>query len=364
MKLFEYEGKQLFKQYGIPIPTGWLWDDCPPNFSYPVIAKTQVLTGGRGKAGGITPVYNHTDLLKAINRLINLRINGEKVTTLYIESMVDFQKEFYLSIIIDRNEKAPVLLASAAGGMDIEDVPAEQLLKIRTDPLLGLQPYMIRQVAQFLQLELGTVEPLIQNLWQLFQAENATLVEINPLFLLTSGQLLAGDAKVILDDHADQDGHAAILPRTTDGFENVCLELGAVGVELDGDIAVVTSGAGLGMATFDMVSHQNGTVRALVDLGGHVIHDVALANQLVEYIKALHPKALLFNFFFQVASCNVLATAISQGFGGTSIPVVIRLKGKDEGLALQTLAPHANIYTTDQLTAACEMVIQLTRGEQ
>ncbi|MEW9672878.1 ATP-grasp domain-containing protein [Ammoniphilus sp. 3BR4] len=362
MKLFEYEGKELFKAYGIPVSNGWLWDDCPSELSFPVIAKAQVLTGGRGKAGGIITIPNHNAFESIVNRIRNLEIKGERVSHIYIEEIANYQKEFYLSIIIDRNQKCPVILASADGGVDIEEVEAEKILSVSIHPLLGLQPYMIRRVAQFLKMDLVKIQPLLTSLWNMFVQEHATLVEINPLFLLETGELCAGDAKVIIDDHAEQDHHAALLPRMKDGFEAKCLELGAVGVDLDGDIAVITSGAGLGMATFDLVSHNQGTVRTLVDLGGHVIHDISSAETLIQHIKELRPKAFLFNFYFQVASCNVLATAIAKVLGNTDFPVVVRLKGKDEDLALLSMSHFQNIYTTDKLVDACQKVVEKAGG--
>lgn len=362
MKLFEYEGKELFKTYGIPVAKGWLWDACPPELPYPVIAKAQVLTGGRGKAGGIITIPNHNEFESIVNRIQGVEIKGEKVSHVYIEEIANYQKEFYLSIIIDRNQKCPVILASADGGVDIEEVEAEKILSVSIHPLLGLQPFMIRRVAQFLNVDSGKIQPLLTSLWNLFVQEHATLVEINPLFLLESGEWCAGDAKVIVDDHSEQDQHAALLPRTKNGFEAECLELGAVGVELDGDIAVITSGAGLGMATFDLVSHKQGTIRSLVDLGGHVIHDIYAAETLIGHIKELRPKAFLFNFYFQVASCNVLASAIAKELGDSDFHVVVRLKGKDEESALQKLAPFPNIYSTDKLMDACQKVIEKAGG--
>jgi succinyl-CoA synthetase beta subunit len=362
MKLYEYEGKKLFDRYGIPIAKGWLWNEVPDNAAYPLIAKVQVLTGGRGKQGGIQKITDSSDLKVKTRSLFKKDIKGEKVVHVYVEEAINYRQEIYFSIVIDRNKKCPVLIVSGNGGVNIEDVPKEEVLFIPINPLIGLQAFMIRKVSLFLGMDHQTISPIIEKTWRLFKDEQAELVEINPLFIVTDGTCVAGDSKVILDGHVQRDVNPAIFSRNKDDFESKCAKLGTVGVELDGDIAVVTSGAGLGMATYDLVCSKGNKVRTLVDLGGHVIHDIPAATALIKEIKILSPKGILFNFFFQVASCTVLATAIKEELGNTSYPVVVRLKGKDEEEALKILNHLPNVFTTQSLNDACSEIGPRVKG--
>ncbi|MEI3605096.1 ATP-grasp domain-containing protein [Pseudogracilibacillus sp. SE30717A] len=361
MKLYEFEGKKLFNKYGINTAKGWLLDDLPEETPFPLIVKTQVLTGGRGKLGGIQIVRNKEELITKSEKLSHMTIKDERVAGIYIEELVNFQQEYYLSIVIDRNKKSPVLIVSKEGGVNIEDVPKENILFIPINPLLGLQTYMIQKVQMFLNNREPFISQLIQNLWTMFTKEQAELIEINPLFIVDDGYV-AGDAKVILDGSADRASDPILIKRDQNSYEAKCAELHTVGVELDGDVAIITSGAGLGMATFDMVSSNDLTVRTLVDLGGHAIHDEEIAKKLITQIKLLRPKAFLFNFYFQVASCLVLAKAIEEQLGNSDIPVVIRLKGQDEAEAEALLSKYENIHITDKIKTACTLTRNLVRG--
>jgi succinyl-CoA synthetase beta subunit len=364
MKLYEYEGKKLFHRYGIPIVKGWLWNEVPEDAVYPLIAKVQVLTGGRGKLGGIQKVTNKPELLQRADVLLKKEFKGEKVAQIYIEETVEYEQEIYFSIVIDRNKKCPVLIVSGKGGVNIEEVPKEEILFIPINPLIGLQPFMMRKVSLFLDMDDQVISQIVEKAWRLFKVEQAELVEINPLFILQDGECVAGDSKVILDGQVKRTENPVIFPRNEDTFESRCSNLGTVGVELDGDIAVVTSGAGLGMATYDLVCRNGNKVRTLVDLGGHVIHDEQKAISLIREIKTLSPKGFLFNFFFQVASCKVLAAAIKEELGNTSYPVVVRLKGKDEEEASEILNQFPNVFTTQNLKEACTGIKTRVEGDE
>ncbi|SHE32721.1 succinyl-CoA synthetase beta subunit [Seinonella peptonophila] len=351
MNLYEYEGKKLFSIYNIPISQGWLWPNLP-SVDQPLMAKAQVLTGGRGKLGGILPVQSLENLEPVVQKLMDLKIKGEKTNTVYLEEIVSFQRELYLSLTLDRNEKSPILLVSKMGGVDIESVPNEQILQIPIHLLIGVQNYMIRHVADFLELSQEIVADLLEKLWRLFIREEAELVEINPLFVDQSGSITAGDAKVVLSKEDNKSLRSFYLPREENTFEAKCKQLGAVGVELDGEIAIITSGAGLGMATLDWICHHNHSVRALVDLGGYIIHDIQKAKRLLHEVVLLNPKGILINFYFQVASCEVLGQAIAEELGHSAIPVSVRLKGKQEEQALRLLTSYQNINTASDLEQA------------
>lgn len=361
MKLYEFEGKKLFNEYGINTANGWLLNELPEEITFPLIVKTQVLTGGRGKLGGIQKAKDKNELETKAEKLSKMTIKGEEVAALYVEEIVNFKQEYYISLVIDRNKKSPVLIISEQGGVNIEDVPKDKILFIPINPLLGLQPYMIRKVEMFLNNKNPYISELIQNIWTMFKKEQAELIEINPLFIKEDGYV-AGDAKVILDGSANRSTDPTHINRDQNNYEAKCAALHTVGVELDGEVAIITSGAGLGMATFDMVSSNDLSVRTLVDLGGHAIHDEEIAENLIAEISSLRPKAFLFNFYFQVASCLVLAKAIAKQLGNRDIPVVIRLKGQDEEEAAAILSKYENIYITDKIKTACTLTRNLVRG--
>ncbi|MEK3954513.1 ATP-grasp domain-containing protein [Psychrobacillus sp. FSL K6-1464] len=351
MKLFEYEGKQLMSKYGISIPKGYLSKELPKDIQYPLIAKVQVLSGGRGKQGGIVKINNQSEYETTINKLRLMEFQGESVTEIYLEAQVNYESEIYVSLSIDRNRKVPVLLISRFGGIDIEGVNPEDIILIPINPLIGLQPYMLKQASLFIGLDHSKMSNLLINIWNIFREREASLVEINPLFLTATGDFIAGDAKIVLDS-VDNVQDVQLLERKVNDFEGKCLELNTVGVLLEGNTAVITSGAGLGMATFDLLSESGHEILALVDLGGHVIHDEVGARFLLSEIKKLKPERYFFNFYFQVASCNVLATAIAEELGDLSAEVIIRMNGNDYESAYQKLERFSNIQVTKSLTDA------------
>lgn len=364
MKLFEAEGKLLLKRYGVTIPQGWLKDNAPNHINFPVVAKTQVLTGGRGKAGGVQLVSDRKSMEENISSMMEMEIEGEKVRDIYVEETVKYKREIYLSIMMDRTQRSPLIIASPNGGVDIEETPRENIIFVPVDPLLGLESYIIQKVAIFLDVDLGKTEYLLNSLYELFIDEKAELVEINPLFVNGEDHLVAGDAKVVLSENDISGTERLLFSRNREGFEERCQELKAGGVEIGGDVSIVASGAGLGMATLDIVSHFGGTAHSLIDLQGHVIHDLDGAKRLIQEIKKISPKSFLFNFYFQVASCKVLAEAIQSELGDSNIPVVVRMKGVDQEEAENDLSPYPNIFLTDNLKEACETVLLYTKEAQ
>lgn len=362
MKLFEYEGKQLLTKYGIPIPNGFLWEKDSIPRDRKLLAKVQVLTGGRGKAGGIVPVKKDQSLEEVVKHLFNQKIKDETPQTIYFEEMVSFQHEFYLSIVMNRNRQLPTMVLSKHGGIEVEAETEDQIHTIPIHPFIGLQPYMIRQAGEIFEVPDHVIRPVLTNIWRLFQEEEAELVEINPLFYTTDGKFCAGDAKIILSRN-EPASLPVFLPRKERSFETQCKELGVVGVELDGDTVIVTSGAGLGMATFDWFYHHQRSIRASIDLGGHVIHDRQAAQQLMDVIIDLQPKSIFFNVYFQVASCLILAQAIANKFGKKAIPITVRLHGKDAKVATHMLAPYSHITVTHELEEALIDLTNRTKGD-
>ncbi|QKY70272.1 ATP-grasp domain-containing protein [Lentibacillus sp. CBA3610] len=364
MKLFEAEGKQLLKRYGVMVPQGWLKDDVPSDVNFPVVAKTQVLTGGRGKTGGIQVISDKRAMDRNISSLMQKNIKGEKVRDIYIEETVKYKREIYLSIMMDRTKRSPLIIASASGGVDIEETPQENIILVPVNSLLGLETYITKKIAIFLDVDLNKMEYLLNRLYELFIDEKAELVEINPLFVDVEDNLVAGDAKVVLSENDTRKSEHLLFTRNTEGFEERCKALKAGGVEIGGDVAIVASGAGLGMATLDIVSYFGGTANSLIDLQGHVIHDLNGAKRLIQEIKKTSPKSFLFNFYFQVASCKVLAEAIKSELGNGDVPVVVRMKGVDQEEAGNDLKLFPNIFITDNLKEACETALLYTKEVQ
>ncbi|MFD1385982.1 ATP-grasp domain-containing protein [Oceanobacillus oncorhynchi subsp. oncorhynchi] len=363
MNLFEYEGKKILEKNGVCVPNGFLSKDRIEELNFPVIAKAQVLTGGRGKAGGIKKVKVKKELESVIESIFQKTIKGEKVQEVYLEETVSFKQEIYLSILIDRNKKCPIIIASRQGGMEIESVPKDQILIIEINPLVGLQDYMIHRLSDFLKIDDKKMYHFIKNIWGIFKNEKANLIEINPLFLDKNDKLVAGDAKVSLEE-SEKSVDYLLIERNQESFSERCKLLKAAGVEIGGDIAIVASGAGLGMATLDIIKHKGESVNSLVDLQGHVIHNLEDAKALIKEIKRLNPKAYLFNFYFQLASCKVLAEAISSQLGQLTVPIVIRMKGLDMEEAREKLEAYPNIIVEENLEQACESLVSLRRGSK
>lgn len=359
MKLFEVEGKQILKKYGISTPDGWLVEELPGDVQFPLIGKVQVLSGGRGKAGGVKIIPRKDVLESVTSPLYELIVNGEQVREVYLEKPVDYEKEIYLSLLMDRTRKSPVIIASQEGGVDIEETPAEKVLVIPINPLIGLQPYMVHKLSFFLKLEHNKVTQLVNGLWKMFVEEQAELVEINPLFADRNGELIAGDAKIVLSGNAAPD--QLLFDRDTDSFEASCEKLQVGCVSMGGDISIVASGAGLGMATLDIITHEGGSVHSLIDLQGHIIHQSEESKLLIREILKQTPKSFFFNFYFQVASCRVLSEAIASELGGKDIPVIVRMKGNDLQEARDLLAQYPNIKVTENLQDACDSMLQLAK---
>jgi len=207
MKLYEYKAKELLSRHGIPVPKGMLVRSSKEleRLDFPAAIKAQVLVGGRGKAGGIKFADDLDQARKAIDSILGMEIGGYKVKQVLVEQRLDIEKEFYLSVTIDRAARAPLLMASAEGGVDIEDVPDEKIFKKHLSPFIGISPYILRAMKSKLQLSkeiTSQIGGIVPKLYETFREEDAELVEINPLILTREGDLIAGDAKITIEDNA------------------------------------------------------------------------------------------------------------------------------------------------------------------
>lgn len=370
MKLYEYEGKELFRQAGIPVPAGIFMgtpDDEIP-LPCPVVLKAQVLAGGRGKAGAIRVALDEMQARAEIRSLLEAPVNGSKVKGVLAEEKVSIAKELYASFSVDRQAGGVLLMTSAHGGMDIEATEQGNISLVRINPLLGLQSYMIRQAGRSLGLtkqqsqEFGDI---LRSLYGVFVSYHCELAEINPLAVTVDGHLKALDAKVVIDDRA-QSMFPQYANRQTEGLtdaERKFSEMGIFAAEMEGDIAVVTAGAGVAMATADALDSQGGTLRVIIDIGGIVGHEVELCTEAFEIVRDLRPKVILFNFFMQVTRLDGIAEAINrvlryQPFDGK---VVVRMKGffGREGLSLLN---GAGFELTDSFSQACTLALRAARG--
>ncbi len=382
MNLHEYQSKQLFAKRGIPVPSG------KPAFSISEareaaqalegnrwVVKAQVHAGGRGKAGGVVLVDDLDQVEVEADRLLCSRLvtkqtgaEGLPINALLIEEPTDIARELYLSVLVDRAEKRILFMASSAGGMNIEEVAEETPEKIHTihvDPVAGLQGYQCRKLAFHLELGGGQVrsfQKIMHGLYQLFTECDASLIEINPLVVTTAGDLIALDAKINIDDNAFYRQPELVAMRDVsqeDPREAAAKEHDLNYITLDGDIGCMVNGAGLAMATMDLVQLHGGTPANFLDVGGGTTAErVAEAFKLI--LSDDKVKAVLVNIFGGIVRCDLIADGIIQAVKevGVEVPVVVRLEGTNAPQGLEKLAASdLSINTAADLTEAARQVV-------
>lgn len=360
MRLYEYEGKALLAQYGVPIPQGALWPELPHGGG-PLVVKAQILSGKRGKQGGIRFVSGMDACATEVEGLMRSGIGEHPVERVYVEERLEIEHELYVAIVVDRDRWSPVILASPQGGVDVEEVPDAQMARLPIDPLLGLRPFAVRYVTNWLGLT-GDVArqaaAVIYGLYEVFETADAELVEINPLVVTRDGRVMAADAKVTLDDEAAfRHPERPIGQRMGTAFERHCASRGTVAVEMDGDVAIVVSGAGLMMATVDLLGAAGMRLLAAVDLGGTAFGSPTLP-EVIRLVIGLSPKVILINAFFNLAFCDILAQGIADGFRGERYGgrVVVRLRGRNLAEAKAILRP-LGFTLVDELSDAIDQVV-------
>lgn len=366
MRLYEYEGKRLLARHAIPIPRGVCWPEVAA-FPYPHIIKAQILEGGRGKRGGIRIAANAAEARAAVSAMRAGSALLPPADAVLIEECIAIAREYYLALLIDRACGGPLLLASAQGGVAIESVAAHAIARIPIDlsPSLADGNATVdiatpsNRIAAMLALsDQSAFQRIVAALWRLFRAEDCLLAEINPLVYTTGGAWIALDARLILDDAARARHPEWPPPHEGTAFERLCASHGAAATEMDGEIAIVTSGAGLGMATVDMVTALGGRVRCLVDLGGNVFTAPDALTAIIGALHALRPRAVLCNCFFQLARCDTLAAGVAAAFTREppTYPVVARLRGVNAAEARAILTPFG-VRVTEEMDEACRMVV-------
>ncbi|MBV9799944.1 MAG: ADP-forming succinate--CoA ligase subunit beta [Solirubrobacterales bacterium] len=380
MDLLEYQGKQLFARRGVPVPHGRPARSveealaAADEVGYPCVVKAQVQIGGRGKAGGIKVAGDRDEVCEHAEAVLGMDIRGLTVHELWIEEASQIASEYYASIVFDRSAKAPLLMLSTKGGMDIEEVATESpeaIARLHVDPLLGFQEFHGRRLAFEAGVDADVVRPvgaMLGKLYDVFVAEEATLVEVNPLIVTPEREVKALDAKVTLDesalyrhpDNADLRDISAEDPQ-----ERMAKERGLTYVKLDGDIGILGNGAGLVMSTLDVVAEAGGSPANFLDAGGGSKAE-AITSAVEVILSNPNVKAVLFNIFGGITRGDEVARGLIEAFAQIQpeVPFVVRLDGTndEEGRRLLAEANLPNVFGESTMDGAARRVVELAAG--
>ncbi len=377
MKLHEYQSKQIFAKYGVPIPKGRVAataaeaKQIASELGGRVVIKSQVLVGGRGKAGGIKLANDSAEAEQFAGQILAMEIKGLPVRKVLVDEAAGIEQEIYLGITNDRAAKKPVIMASAAGGVDIEEVAAthpEKIIKMHIDPLLGIKEYQTRDVAAGIDLprtHWRDFSAILRGLWQAYIDNDATLAEINPLVITKDGRLVGLDGKMMIDDNALFRHQDLADLRDIDEeapSETEARRYGLTFIKLDGNIGCMVNGAGLAMATMDITKYFGGAPANFLDIGGGAGADkVAAAMRII--LADPNVKAILINIFGGITRCDEVARGIIAAMEEVkpSVPMVVRLVGTNAEEGRQLLA-NANMITAETLADAAQKAVVAARG--
>jgi len=381
MDLLEYQGKQLFARHGVPVPSGSPATTveqavtAADEIGYPCVIKAQVQVGGRGKAGGIKVAEDRAGAEEHAKAILGMDIRGHTVREVWVEAASDIAAEYYASIVFDRAAKRPLVMLSTQGGVEIEEVAAsdpDAIARLYVDPLLGFQDFHARRLAFGARVDADVVRPvgaLLNRLYDAFVAEEAMLVEVNPLIVTGGREVMALDAKVTLDDNSlfrHADNAALRNVAAEDEQERMARERDLTFVKLDGNVGILGNGAGLVMSTLDVVAQAGGSPANFLDAGGGARADSI--TQAVEVILS-NPSvtAVLFNIFGGITRCDEVAKGLIEAFEqiAPTVPFVVRLDGTndEEGRALLAEADLPNVHTEATMLGAAEKVVELAASE-
>ena len=378
MKIHEYQAKQLLAKYGVPIPPGEVAETpedaarVAARLSGRVVVKAQVHVGGRGKAGGIKLANDPVEAQKVANQILGMQIKGLTVEKVLVEQAQEIRAEYYLGITLDREAQRNVLMVSAMGGIDIEEVAAahpEKITRIPIDPSWGLTEFQIRQALFDSGIERSAIreaEKFLHALYDAYVQLDGSLAEINPLALVGDGKLIAADAKINIDDnalfrHPEFDLYKE--ESEEDPIEAEAHRRGLQYVRLGGDIGIIGNGAGLVMGTLDEVKRAGGSPANFLDIGGGAKADL-VRNALEVVLTDPNVKGVFFNVFGGITRGDEVARGIMEGTKKIDlrVPFVIRLSGTnaDEGMAL--LREHPKLQTAPTMQEAARKIVQLAGG--
>ncbi len=388
MKIHEYQAKQLLSRYGVPVPRGEVAGtpaqavECAGRLGGPVTLKAQIHAGGRGRGGGIKTAGTPAEAGTAAEEMLGARLvtrqtgpEGLPVNSVLVEEAVAVHKEFYLAVLIDTSARAPVMIASGAGGMEIEEVAAaspEKIMRQSVELVTGLLPFQARALAYGLDMEsslVASAAAIMQGMYRLFAEKDCSLVEVNPLALAADGRLLALDAKVNFDDNA-LSRHPDIA-QLRDNSQEDPLEVKAAAagvnyVRLDGNVGCMVNGAGLAMATMDLITWAGGTPANFLDVGGAATEE-SIARAL-EILLADHKvRTAWVNVFAGILRCDMVARAVVRTLGEreVEVPFIVRMKGTnlEEGMRLLEDSGLPVLFEPDLVKAAWKAV-ELAAGER
>ncbi|MFX1520167.1 MAG: ADP-forming succinate--CoA ligase subunit beta [Promethearchaeota archaeon] len=380
MKLHEYEAKKIFAEYGVSVPKGEIASNADEvkaiadRLNRPVVVKSQVLVSGRGKAGGIKIAEKPEEARTVSQSLFGMNIKGLKVEKVLVEEKLNITKEFYFSIIVDRDERKYVILISREGGVDIEQLALEkpdQILKVYVHPYFGIRTFEARKLAQFvtssteLQKEIISI---INRLFDIVVAYDCELIESNPLVLVEEGKIVAADARMIIDDnsmfrHPQLQEKSREELRDLTEFELRAKDFGFSYVDLDGQIGIIANGAGLTMASMDMIDFYGAKPANFLDIGGG-----AREERVTDATKLLleHPKVkgILINILAGITRCDEVALGIIDALNDTNAkkPIVIRMVGTREKEGQEILENAGIEYLRSMETAAKRIVELISSG--
>ena len=381
MDLLEYQGKQLFARHEIPVPSGIparTVDEAlaaAEKIGYPCVVKAQVKIGGRGKAGGVKVAANATEAREYAEAILGMDIKGFTVYELWIEEASEIEAEYYAAIVFDRSARAALVMLSTQGGMDIEQVSAETpeaIATLHVDPLLGFQPFEARRLAFEAGIDADLIRPIgdfLARLYETFIAEEALLVEVNPVIITPERKVRALDSKVTLDPSAlyrHEENAKLRDPSDEDPQEQMARDRGLTYVKLDGDIGILGNGAGLVMSTLDVVAQYGGEPANFLDAGGGSKAD-AITSAVEVICSNDKVKAVLFNIFGGITRCDEVANGLIEAFATAkpTVPFVVRLDGTNdvEGRKILADANLPGVHTAATMNEAAEMVVALAKGE-
>ena len=377
MDLLEYQGKQLFRDHGVPTPDGRPAQtaeeavEAAEELGYPVVLKAQVLIGGRGKAGGIKVADRPEEARRHAEAILGMDIRGFTVRELYVEKASQIDEEYYAAILIDRGAKQPMAMLSRMGGVDVEELAERDpaaIARVHIDPLVGFQDFHGRRLAYEADIAADVIRPtaaLVARLYETFVAEDAMLVEVNPLLVTEAREVVALVAKVTVDDkalHRHPRTAALRTPGADDRQERMARERGLTYVKLDGNIGILGNGAGLVMSTLDVVAQAGGRPANFLDAGGG-----SRAEAIVDAVEVIlsddRVDAVLFNIFGGITRCDEVAKGLVTAFGqiDVTVPFVVRLDGTndEEGRRVLAAAELPNVHVEKTMLGAAARVVEL-----
>jgi len=380
LDLFEHQGKELFARWGIPVPAGRVVAApgearrAAEELGGRVALKAQVAAGGRGKAGGVKVVGTPDEAEAAAGDIFGMVIGAERVERLLVEAASRIEAEYYAAVTLDRRTGSPLFMLSARGGVDVEAAGGEgSMATVHVDPLLGLADFQVRALVFEAGLDArarADAASILPRLYRLFVEADAQLVEVNPLALTATAdgvRLVALDSKVSIDDSAlfrHPDFRAFVGTRRLDLQEQMAADAGLNFVKLDGDVGIIGNGAGLVMATLDVVAQAGGAPADFLDVGGGAGADV-LAGALEVVLAGPGVRSVLVNIFGGITRCDLVAGGILEALGRTpvNLPIVVRLEGTNarEGRSILARANHPNIQTAEGMLEAARQAVEAAR---